>query len=90
MNYSVIDELYYENLSPIHLLQNSKEYQQLSTRHADAIDLFQQSLDESQAKQVEALLQQSLDITSSETKAYFHAGFCMGARIMQEVTDFPS
>ena len=83
MNYSVIDELYYENLSPIHLLQNSKEY-------ADAIDLVQQSLDESQAKQFEALLQQSLDITSSETKAYFHAGFCMGARIMQEVTDFPS
>lgn len=84
---SVIDELYDETLSPVRLLRQSEAYQQLSALHADAIDRFRKTLDADQQRLFASLLQESLDVTSSETKAYFHAGFCMGARLMREIME---
>lgn len=85
---SIIDELYYENISPADLFPWTKEYNKLSAEYAQTTDRLRKLLGRRQVKLFDAAVQQALDLTCQETRAYFHIGFCLGARFMLEVTEF--
>jgi len=85
---SIIDELYYENLSPHDLFRWTKEYKTLTAEYADTTDRLLKTLGRRQSKMLQTAMQQATDLTTYETKDYFHIGFCLGARFMEEVLRF--
>lgn len=86
---SIIDELYYENLSLSQLMPISKAEKDLTAEHLNTVDALRRTLGRKQAKRLDAILDQTMRLTASETKDYFHMGFCLGARFMREILEFP-
>ena len=85
---SIIDELFYENISPSELFPWSKEHTKLSAEYVETTDRLRKILGHRQLKLFETVIQQALDLTCCETQSYFHVGFCLGARFMQEIMEF--
>lgn len=85
---SIIDELYYGDLSSALLFRWTSEHKRDSAKYTKAADRFRETLDGGQVNTYNALEQQMLTLTCHETKEYFRMGFYMGARIMMEVMQF--
>lgn len=85
---SIIDELFYANISPCGMLPWTKEYKKLSAEYAETAERLRKTLGRRQLKCFETLINQSLAVTDCETQGYFRIGFCLGARFMLEIMEF--
>jgi len=86
--HSIIQELYYGNLN-VSGWPLSEESRQLFDRFAQNREEFARTLTDAQKKMFDQLMDQLGEAHYCEVQEKFSAGFCVGARMMSEVMQFP-
>lgn len=85
---SIIRWLHGGEKYPSEIFDFSKAYQNLIENFAYQKDAFLNDLTPRQIEEFEKILNKSTAVASYETTDAFRVGFCIGARIMMEVTQF--
>lgn len=85
---SIIDELFYENLSPGSMFPRTDEYKRLTAESIQVMERLRNTLGRRQSKLLGRLLDLEMEITAAEAGSYFRIGFCLGARFMREMLEF--
>ena len=85
---SILQELYDGNIYPDELIiSKDPEYQPLSQKVSDVLDIWRKKLSEDDYDQLESLLDLRSELGTMEATASFNNGFKLGALIMMEVLD---
>lgn len=83
---SILEDLYDGNIYPAELIiSKNPEYQTLSRKVSDVMDVWRKKLSEDDYNQLESLLDLRSELGSMEASASFMYGFKLGALIMMEV-----
>lgn len=87
---SIIEQLFFGNICPVdELCPKSKEYRQKSDQHYRQCQVFEdalKNLDINLLDTFETLCNEKGMLCLLEEATAFQEGFCMGAALMQEVT----
>lgn len=85
---SILEDLYDGNIYPAELIiSKNPEYQPLSQKVSDVMDMWRKKLSEDDYNQLESLLDLRSELGSMEASASFMYGFKLGALIMMEMLD---
>lgn len=85
---NILENLYDGNIYPAELIiSKNPEYQPLSQKVSDVMDIWRKKLSEDDYNQLESLLDLRSELGSMEASASFMYGFKLGALIMMEVLD---
>lgn len=88
---SVLSDLFDGNINPsVKFIKNGGEYQKRNEQFITSVDELTALLDDKEKQLLETILDNSATLNCLSEKEYFVEGFCIGAKIMQEIMHFES